>query len=241
MLDKLLSTGYRSLAPADRALAEATVAPFLSPGAVATSALARLPSRRERLSDTVEALSDGVATFTLEGLLLHRNPALAELLGNPCGASALLDGMSALVAALRELHESPVGTCGDGRAPVMGEVDFDGEPIHLQGCLLARHGKDVKPIALVVVTRPQRPPTFGDAAKSAGEQYELTEREIQVTMLLAQRRNNGEIAARLGLSEHTVRHHTERILRKMGAASRTEVASLVRSSRTATGDGTPAR
>lgn len=242
MLELLLSPGaYRSLSTADRACATATVAPFLSASAAASSALGRLPSRRDRHSDTFEALSDGVATFTLEGVLLDRNPTLAELLGDTGGAPALLDAMGAVVVALRELHESPGETSGGGRAAVTGKAHVDGETIHIRACLLTEYSGDVKPVALVVVTRPHRPLAFGDAGKRARAQYKLTEREMQVAMLLAKRRSNCEIAAGLGLSEHTVRHHTERILRKMGAASRTEVASLVRSSKTAPRDRRPAR
>ena len=241
MLAKLLSpTRYRSLSSADRARAAATVAPFLSAKA-ATNARGCIPFRREKSFDTLETLSDGVATFTSDGVLLHRNPVVAELLGSTRGASALLDAMSASVAALREEHESPAGTSGDGRAAVTGKVDFDGEPLHVQACLLAGRGEDGKPVALVVVTRPQRHRTVGDSAKKAGARYKLTKREIEVAMRLGQRRSNCEIAVDLGLSEHTVRHHTERILRKMGATSRTEVASLIHSSKTARSAGRPAR
>jgi DNA-binding CsgD family transcriptional regulator len=42
-------------------------------------------------------------------------------------------------------------------------------------------------------------------------------------LLLAERASNQEIAARLFLSPHTVRHHAERIFAKLGITSRREV------------------
>jgi DNA-binding NarL/FixJ family response regulator len=50
----------------------------------------------------------------------------------------------------------------------------------------------------------------------------LTAREIEVLQLLADGLGNRDIAARLGISEHTIKFHIRSILGKLGAASRTE-------------------
>jgi len=50
----------------------------------------------------------------------------------------------------------------------------------------------------------------------------LTPREHEVLQLLAQGLANKEIAARLGVSDHTAKFHVNAILGKLGAASRTE-------------------
>lgn len=55
----------------------------------------------------------------------------------------------------------------------------------------------------------------------------LTPRERAVASLLAARRTNAEIAAVLGLSRHTARHHTEHVLAKLGVRSRRDVARHV--------------
>jgi two-component system, NarL family, response regulator YdfI len=65
-----------------------------------------------------------------------------------------------------------------------------------------------------------RAPGLEDLAES------LTRRELEVLQMLAAGLSNKEIAARLGISEHTVKFHVASILGKLGAASRTEAVSL---------------
>ena len=55
--------------------------------------------------------------------------------------------------------------------------------------------------------------------------YGLTNREIEVARLLAERQSNREIAERLDFTIYTAGRHTERILRKLGVASRRDVRS----------------
>ena len=54
----------------------------------------------------------------------------------------------------------------------------------------------------------------------------LTRRESEVLQMLAAGLGNKEIAARLGISEHTVKFHVASILGKLGAGSRTEALSI---------------
>jgi two-component system, NarL family, response regulator YdfI len=54
----------------------------------------------------------------------------------------------------------------------------------------------------------------------------LTRREREVLQMLAAGLGNKEIAARLEISEHTVKFHVASILGKLGAESRTEAVSL---------------
>ena len=53
----------------------------------------------------------------------------------------------------------------------------------------------------------------------------LTRREHEVLVLLADGLRNREIAARLAVSEHTVKFHLASIFGKLGASSRTEAVS----------------
>jgi len=54
---------------------------------------------------------------------------------------------------------------------------------------------------------------------------ELTPRETQVLALLSEGLGNREIAARLRISEHTIKFHIRSILGKLGASTRTEAVS----------------
>jgi DNA-binding NarL/FixJ family response regulator len=56
----------------------------------------------------------------------------------------------------------------------------------------------------------------------------LTERERMVLELVADGRQNKQIAADLGLSEHTVKMHVHRACRKLGVRNRTQAALLAR-------------
>ncbi|NLL42175.1 MAG: response regulator transcription factor [Firmicutes bacterium] len=54
----------------------------------------------------------------------------------------------------------------------------------------------------------------------------LTPREREVLKLIAQGLSNGEIAAALFISQHTVKNHVSNIYRKLGEHDRTKVALL---------------
>ncbi|MES2523114.1 MAG: helix-turn-helix transcriptional regulator [Gemmatimonadota bacterium] len=54
--------------------------------------------------------------------------------------------------------------------------------------------------------------------------YSLTPRELEVTLQLLKGWSNARVATTLGISENTARHHTERIIGKLGVHSRAEIA-----------------
>jgi DNA-binding NarL/FixJ family response regulator len=70
-------------------------------------------------------------------------------------------------------------------------------------------------------------PADDTAAKQhAGEAEPLTARELDVLSLLAEGLPNKAIAARLGISDQTVKFHVAAICGKLGAANRTEAVRL---------------
>jgi DNA-binding NarL/FixJ family response regulator len=58
--------------------------------------------------------------------------------------------------------------------------------------------------------------------------YGFTQRELEVATLLAEGRTNTAIAGALGISTHTARHHTQRVLEKLGVHSRAAAGSKLR-------------
>jgi DNA-binding NarL/FixJ family response regulator len=70
-------------------------------------------------------------------------------------------------------------------------------------------------------------PVVEGASRQLGELAEpLSPRESEVLQMLASGFANKTIAARLKISEHTVKFHVASILGKLGASSRTEAVSL---------------
>ncbi len=83
-------------------------------------------------------------------------------------------------------------------------------------------------IVLSPVFRPllSAPEAFPGFEEEEAWMEPLTPREIEVLQLLAQGLANKEIAARLGISEHTVKFHISSIYSKLGAANRAEAVRL---------------
>jgi NarL family two-component system response regulator YdfI len=69
---------------------------------------------------------------------------------------------------------------------------------------------------------------YGDVPLEVEEELseEITSRETDVLRMLAEGLVNKDIAARLGISEHTVKFHISSILDKLGASTRTEAVTL---------------
>jgi len=69
---------------------------------------------------------------------------------------------------------------------------------------------------------------YGDQALEVEAELseEITSRETDVLRMLAEGLVNKDIAARLGISEHTVKFHISSILDKLGASTRTEAVTL---------------
>lgn len=94
----------------------------------------------------------------------------------------------------------------------------------------------VDPVAglerLCQALRGQRPRPSAPQAHARGDQPPgldvLSVRERQVLAALGAGQSNAQIAARLGISPHTVRTHVSRVFAKVGAANRLEAGALAR-------------
>ncbi|MFC5723738.1 response regulator [Streptomyces gamaensis] len=115
------------------------------------------------------------------------------------------------------------------KAGASGFMLKDVPPGELLGAIRAVHSGDA--VVAPSTTRrlldrftPMLPGTGGEPASP--ELGRLTEREREVMLLVAQGLSNGEIAARLVLSEATVKTHVGRILTKLGLRDRVQVVVL---------------
>jgi DNA-binding CsgD family transcriptional regulator len=75
--------------------------------------------------------------------------------------------------------------------------------------------------------RPRAAPVTGTATVASGPLAALTPRERQVAELVGEGQTNGQIAARLQLSERTVEKHVSSTLAKLGVPSRAGVVRLL--------------
>lgn len=93
------------------------------------------------------------------------------------------------------------------------------------GVWLVFHGsvlQGTNQIALII-----EPAKAADVAPLIVEAYGLTNREVEVTRLIARGLGTSQIAAKLFLSPHTVRDHVKAVLEKVGVSSRGELVAKV--------------
>jgi len=121
-----------------------------------------------------------------------------------------------------------VGT-PDRRARLRAELDESSFTIAGEFATLAEaHASRIESDA-ILISAPvghaftARPATLDDSS-AIGDEFEepLTAREIEVLELLAEGLPNKSIAARLGISDQTVKFHVASICGKLGAANRTD-------------------
>jgi DNA-binding CsgD family transcriptional regulator/PAS domain-containing protein len=176
-----------------------TLAPVLRAGA---GALLRWRAQRAVLPAVLDALPDPLLVMGADGRELHRNAALVRTLAGEPDACGVVAWMRS--GGVRELCVAGARYRVE-RTQAPPEAFGDG--------------------AVLVALRRDAGPSAGPAALAA--RFGLTPREAEVALLLAARASNREIAARLFLSVHTVRHHAEHVFAKLGVHSRREIASRI--------------
>jgi two-component system, NarL family, response regulator LiaR len=77
-----------------------------------------------------------------------------------------------------------------------------------------------------VVFSPEVTATLLTSPKRQSQDFGLTQRELEVLRLMAEGLNNGEIAARLTISQSTVKFHIANVIHKLGVDTRTEAIVL---------------
>jgi DNA-binding CsgD family transcriptional regulator len=108
----------------------------------------------------------------------------------------------------------------DISARVVREVETAGSRYIVRGEILRLDRPGLGPIVLIALERlgSELPPE-----PVVRQRFGLTKKQASVALLLAQRKSNQEIASELFISPHTARHHTERVLTKLGVHARTDV------------------
>jgi DNA-binding response OmpR family regulator len=96
--------------------------------------------------------------------------------------------------------------------------------------LLARVAALLRRAGLVASPAPPAPSPAGAALTDDAlrARFGLTDREVEVTRLLALGVTNAELAERIAVSPKTARNHTDRVLRKLGVGTRARIGALLR-------------
>lgn len=171
----------------------------------------RLAPVRSAFATLIDTITDPVLLVDADGMESYRNRAFRTLLSAEPDAETLR----------RATHELAVASQSDGDAPTAArrEVTLAGGTYRLRvgrapSSLFEKRG------TLVVVERVSPFPLAGGIEARFG----LTPREAEVALLLAEGLSNDAIAETLIVSPHTVRHHVQKVLRKLDCDSRAAVA-----------------
>lgn len=114
------------------------------------------------------------------------------------------------------------------RAGAMGYLLKDAPAEQLIGTIRRVHAGDVF-IQPEIASRALRELAARDERPAGGVlPFDLSEREREVLVLLAQGSSNREIAERLHITEGTVKNHVSNILGKLQAENRTQAADIAR-------------
>lgn len=169
---------------------------------------------RPGLFTALDLMGQRLGIYNRNGMLLRQTAAFDRAIDDAPDRDALLRLIRAAIAAIF----ARVG--GQGNAwPAAVALQYHG---HVARASLYQPGDE--PLVLVHLdSRAGTLRTIPDPELRM--RYGFTAAEVRVARLIGEGKSNKNLAAALGVSEHTTRHHTERVLRKLGVHSRSEVAS----------------
>jgi DNA-binding CsgD family transcriptional regulator len=191
--------------------------------------MANLSNDHQTFIRVLDGVPIGLAFYDARGELVHRNRTLRRILDENKSEPAVQNEIESVVRefcsqlAEDQDHDSSRGHVFDDIAT--RELRLAEKCYRLRvgftGMELFGHGSSV------IVTLDDDPGSAVVSDDQLREQFGLTGREIRVARLISTGCSNADIAQRLYISPHTVRRHTEKILRKLNVSTRAHVASAM--------------
>lgn len=178
-------------------------------GACADDAV-RIANEREPQLFIIDVNMPGGGIEAVKRVLMARKQAIILML-------SVQEDLTTVRAALRAGASGYISKGVDGGDLVVAARRVLAGECHVSPSLAAR--------LLVSNEDQQHPQTIADPRGLAS----LTHRERQIFELLGKGQSNQDIAARIGLSENTVKHYMTQLMQKLGVRNRTEAALLARS------------
>ena len=172
-------------------------------------ALRRLDAYRTAL----DAAGEPLAVFDADGAETHRTPALAALLAADPDGAHLGAGLAAFARRLRPLVFARRGEAFGADATTAAVRTARAE-YALRAVLLPSGALGHGDAFLVTVEARGLAAAF-PTADALRQRHGLTKREAEVALLVAEGLTNDQIADRLFVSGHTVRHHVESAMGKL--------------------------
>jgi DNA-binding CsgD family transcriptional regulator len=156
--------------------------------------------------------------FDADGRCLHESAEARQL-------SARLPGGEELGVSARQLARAMLRGAGAASpVPSARSLEVWGEPLRLIGAYLAPGGH----AAPSVIVRVEGGETWMPSETELRERFRLTRREVEVALLRARGARTEAVAEQLGISVHTVRRHTERVMEKLGVRRAAEIGLRLR-------------
>ncbi len=172
---------------------------------------------RDRLAAhraALDATDDALVAFGPDGAETYRTPAFERLLASDPERLRVDEALRTLAYRVRPLAFARLGE-GAAARPLAAEVGTERARYLLRAALLppsAFSGTD----AFLVTVEASGAAVVFPTADVLRERAGLTRREAEVALLVSQGLPNDAIAARLFVSSHTVRHHVENAMAKLG-------------------------
>lgn len=167
-----------------------------------------------------DSIRKALAVFGPGGRVLFRSRGLDRLLSEDPGPGALSADMERLARSVtpwraRRGRKSSVPRWSNTAEVTTGRSVYRLWASRLRAALFG---------VGAVLVQVERAGSLLPPASEVQAHFGLTRREAEVALLLAEGLDNQTVAKRLSISPHTVRRHTERVLRGLGISSRAAVA-----------------